>query len=191
VKECSKRDILVVFDEVQSGTGRTGSFFAHSAFGVKADIVTMAKGLAGGVPVGATLAGDKAATVLGVGDHGSTFGGNPLAAAAGLVVLDKLSDNAFLREIAALGDYLMAGLRALPAACGVREVRGRGLMAAADINKNAWDVLVALVERAKHSDEGLLVLSAGEKTLRFLPPYIITRAEIDRGLSMLAETLAA
>jgi acetylornithine/N-succinyldiaminopimelate aminotransferase len=177
---CAERDILFIADEVQTGVGRTGTFLACEQWGVKPDIVTLAKGLAGGVPIGAVLGGEKTAAVLETGDHGSTFGGNPLACAAGLVVLDTVDNPPFLAEIRRKGGRIMDGLRTNGA---ITEVRGLGLMIGADISAEAWPVL----ERCLAS--GLLLLSAGPNTLRFLPPYMISDDEIDRGLEILGKQL--
>ncbi|MDR1029499.1 MAG: acetylornithine/succinylornithine family transaminase [Treponema sp.] len=181
-KLCAERDILLMFDEIQCGVGRTGTFLACEAFKVKADIITLAKGLSGGVPVGAVLAGEKAADVLGIGDHGSTFGGNPLAAAAGLVVLETVQDPGFLAEIVRKGERFQSIL----AGWGhpkIREIRGRGLMIGVDITTETWPVLEGALAA------GLLVLSAGTNTLRFLPPYTIQDGEIDQGLELLKKVL--
>jgi acetylornithine/N-succinyldiaminopimelate aminotransferase len=194
-KLCAERDILLMFDEVQCGMGRTGTFLGCEAYGVKPDVVTLAKGLAGGIPVGAVLAGDKAAEVLEVGDHGSTFGGNPLSAAAGLVVLETVTQPAFLADITHKGDRIQAALRSWkhPQITGVR---GRGLMIAADLDIEAWPVLEAAIAKAESpaggqaGEPGLLMLSAGPKTLRFLPPYIISDNEIDQGLEILRGCLS-
>jgi acetylornithine/N-succinyldiaminopimelate aminotransferase len=176
-----------MFDEIQCGIGRTGTFLALEQYRcggkpVKADVVTLAKALAGGLPAGAVLAGEKAADVFEVGDHNSTFGGNPVAAAAGLVVLDTVNTPAFLAEISRKGEKIMAAIKAWnhPA---VREVRGRGLMIGIDIENDAWPLLEAGVIR------GLLILAAGQKTLRLLPPYTITDSEIEQGLEILKELL--
>ncbi|MDR2518715.1 MAG: acetylornithine/succinylornithine family transaminase [Spirochaetaceae bacterium] len=179
---CAERDILLMFDEIQCGVGRTGAFLACEAYGVRPDIVTLAKGLAGGVPAGAVLAGEKAACVFEYGDHGSTFGGNALAAAAGLIVLETVTEPAFLAEIARKGERLMEGLRGLEQS-GVKAVRGRGLIIGADVSAPAADLLHAALAK------GLLVLSAGPHTLRFLPPYIISGEEIETGLRLLREVL--
>jgi acetylornithine/N-succinyldiaminopimelate aminotransferase len=184
-KLCAERDILLMFDEIQCGLGRTGTFLACEGYGVKADVVTLAKGLAGGVPIGAVLAGEKAAAVFETGDHGSTFGGNPLACAAGLAVLDLAARPEFLKDIAEKGRRLMDTLRSWnhPRITGLR---GRGLMAGVDIDAEAWPVLeacLALPER------GLLILSAGPHTLRLLPPYIISGTELDEGLTLLKQVL--
>jgi acetylornithine/N-succinyldiaminopimelate aminotransferase len=181
-KFCAERDILLIMDEIQSGVGRTGTFLASEQYGLQPDIVTLAKGLSGGIPVGAVLGGEKTKDVFAVGDHGSTFGGNPVAAAAGLAVLSVLGNNNFMQETREKGEYLMAQIRAWnhPA---VKEVRGMGMMIAADIDRDAWPVL------EKALSKGLLLLSAGQKTLRFLPPYIITKEEIDKGLQILKSVL--
>ncbi|MDR1596511.1 MAG: acetylornithine/succinylornithine family transaminase, partial [Treponema sp.] len=179
-KFCAERDILLMFDEVQSGVGRTGTFLACDAYGVKPDVVTLAKGLSGGLPVGAVLAGEKAAATLEIGDHGSTFGGNPLAAAAGLVVLETVNNPAFLKEIIRKGEKIKTGIESWGHP-KVREVRGRGLMIGVDITVDAWPVLEKAIARADAETPGLLILSAGPKTLRFLPPYTISDAEIDQG----------
>jgi acetylornithine/N-succinyldiaminopimelate aminotransferase len=187
-KFCAERDILLMFDEIQCGVGRTGTFLACEAYGVKPDVVTLAKGLCGGVPAGAVLAGEKAADTLVVGDHGSTFGGNPLAAAAGIVVLDRVTNPAFLKEIARKGEKIQATLRAWNHP-RVKDIRGQGLMIGVDITGDAWPVLEAAIAAADAGKPGLLMLSAGPKTLRFLPPYTISDAEIDQGLGILRNLL--
>lgn len=179
---CADRDILLMFDEIQCGVGRTGRFLGCEAYGVQPDVVTLAKGLAAGVPIGAVLAGPKAAEVFEVGDHGSTFGGNPLAAAAGLVVLETVHTPGFLADITRKGERIMATLRSWNHP-GVTAIRGRGLMIGVDITVPAWGVLEAALA------QGLLILSAGPNTLRFLPPYVITDAEIDQGLTLLRRVL--
>jgi acetylornithine/N-succinyldiaminopimelate aminotransferase len=182
-----------MFDEIQCGLGRTGSFLAFEQYRcggspIKADVVTLAKGLAGGIPIGAVLAGEKAAGVFGTGDHGSTFGSNPVAAAAGSVVLETVTKPEFLAEITRKGEKIIAAIKGWnhPA---ILEVRGRGLMIGIDIDRDAWPVLEAGIARATGSNCGLLILSAGEKTLRLLPPYIISDSEIEQGLEILLELL--
>ncbi|MDR2303562.1 MAG: aspartate aminotransferase family protein [Treponema sp.] len=181
---CAERDILLMFDEVQCGMGRTGSFLAYEQYGAAGDVTTLAKGIAGGLPAGAVLAGEKAQDVLGPGDHGSTFGGNPLAAAAGCVALDTVNQPAFLAEITRKGNKFMDIIRGWkhPA---VKEVRGMGLMIACDIEAEAWPVLEAGIAGAGNGKPGLLLLGAGPNTLRFLPPYTISDAEIEEGLEIL------
>jgi acetylornithine/N-succinyldiaminopimelate aminotransferase len=185
---CAERDILLMFDEIQCGAGRTGTFLACEAYGLRPDVVTLAKGLAGGLPIGAVLAGDKAAEVFETGDHGSTFGGNPLAAAAGLVVLKTVANPAFLGEIRRKGERITARVRGWNHP-RVREVRGRGLMIAVDTDRDAWPLLEAALAAGGSAGPGLLILSAGPRTLRFLPPYIIGDAEIDWGLEILKAVL--
>ncbi|MDR0410693.1 MAG: aspartate aminotransferase family protein [Treponema sp.] len=179
---CVERDVLLMFDEVQCGMGRTGSFLMAHDYRVKPDIITLAKGLAGGVPIGAVLVGEKTADVLGVGDHGSTFGGNPLAAAAGLAVLETVDNQAFLKEIARKGEKIMTAVRSWNKS-SVKEVRGKGLMIGIETDRDVQDIITACLK------EGLLVLSAGKNVLRLLPPYIITDEEIDAGLSVLWKLL--
>ena len=190
---CAERDILLMFDEIQCGMGRTGTFLAFEQYRVngkplRADVVTLAKGMAAGVPAGAVLAGEKAADVFESGDHGSTFGGNPLAAAAGLVVLDTLNQVGFLAEIARKGEKIMNTVKSWNH-CKVKAVRGRGLMTGVDLDSEAWPLLEAGIARAGDGRHGLLMLSAGPRTLRFLPPYTITDAEIDEALTILRAIL--
>jgi acetylornithine/N-succinyldiaminopimelate aminotransferase len=179
---CAERDILLIADEIQCGLGRTGTFFASTFYEVQPDLATLAKGLCAGVPAGAVLAGPKAAETLTPGDHGSTFGGNPLAAAAGLVVLNTVNQDEFLSEITLKGD-LMQGLMFGWEHPLIRDIRGRGLMIGVDLAVEARPVLEACLE------QGLLVLSAGPKTLRFLPPYTISDTEIEKGLDILKAVL--
>jgi acetylornithine/N-succinyldiaminopimelate aminotransferase len=191
---CEERDILLMFDEIQCGLGRTGSFLAFEQYRladggtVKADIVTLAKGLCGGIPAGAVLAGEKVMDVFEAGDHGSTFGGNPLAAAAGLEVLATVSDPAFLAEIRRKGDWIISTLRSWKHP-HVRAIRGRGLMTGIDISVDARPFLEAAIRRVSLEKPGLLLLSAGPKTLRLLPPYTISDAEINVGLEIIRELL--
>jgi acetylornithine/N-succinyldiaminopimelate aminotransferase len=195
-KMCANRDILLMFDEIQCGLGRTGTFLALEQYKdgegkqIEADVVTLAKGLAGGIPAGAVLAGAKACDVLRVGDHGSTFGGNPVAAAAGLVVLKEVNTPEFLAEIKRKGDLLTSAVKQLPK---VKEIRGKGLMLGIDIEGEARSVLEAAVARAYLAPDqcGLLLLSSGGNTLRLLPPYVISDYEIEQGAGIMAELLRA
>lgn len=163
---------LLIFDEIQSGVGRTGTFLASEAAGVSADIVTLAKGLAGGVPIGATLMTEAVAASMPKGGHGTTFGGNPLAAAAGLAVLDELVASDLMTAARTLGERLQAGLRGI-AAPVVSEVRGRGLMIGMQLNVKAAPIISALREA------GVITVAAGGETVRYLPPLIISAAEVD------------
>ena len=178
---CDEKDILMVADEVQTGAGRTGKFLASEHFGVKPDITTMAKGLAGGVPVGACLASEKCSSVLVPGTHGSTFGGNPLACAGGNVVLSRVTSEGFLDEVQKKSEYIFDKLSKTE---GVASVSGLGLMIGIELKeKKAADVVKAALDR------GLLLLTAKTK-VRLLPPLTITYEEIDKGLQIFAELLA-
>jgi len=197
-KLCAERDILLMFDEVQTGMGRTGTFLACEGFGIKPDVVTLAKGLAGGLPAGAFLAGEKAAQILDIGDHGSTFGGNPVAAAAGLVVLDIVTNPEFLCSITRKGEKIKEILASWKHP-KITDIRGRGLMTGVDINADAWSVLEAAIgvaqappaqkSASQPAETGLLLLTAGKQTLRLLPPYIISDAELEQGLDILKRVL--
>ena len=171
---------LLCVDEVQSGLGRTGTFFAYEQLGIEPDLVTLAKGLGNGLPIGALLVRDGIADAIRPGDHGSTFGGNPVACAAACAVVEAI-DHALLANVAARGEELAAGLRELP---GVLEVRGRGLLLAAVVDGDAGAVVDACRER------GLLALTAGADVLRLLPALVVTEAEVGEALGILADALA-
>ena len=171
---------LLVFDEVQCGLGRTGTFFAHEQLGVTPDAVALAKGLANGLPIGALLVADDAARGFVPGDHASTFGGNPVACAAACAVVDAI-DDALLERVSATGARLAAGLERLPA---VLEVRGAGLLLGAQLDRPAAPVVTACLEA------GLVVGSAGEAVLRLTPPLVVSEPEVDEALVVLFEVLA-
>jgi len=180
---CSGNDILLIADEVQTGVGRTGRFMAYEHFGVKPDIVTVAKGVGGGLPAGGVIFGEKAKNALGPGDHGSTYGGNPVVCAGVDYVLSKFMDGgAFLNEIADKGDYFREKLLAIP---GVKGVSGLGLMIGIDIGDKS---VKAVVDEAVK--KGLLLLTAKDK-VRLLPPLIIEKEDIDEGVSILSDAMAA
>jgi len=180
---------IVIVDEVQTGVGRTGSFLASEGLGIEPDVVTLAKGIAGGVPMGACLARGKAAEIFVAGDHQSTFGGNPLACAAGLVVLDELAKPAFLAQVREKGDYIRSKVSAWKLPCVV-DVRGRGLMIGIDVTGTAKGPATAADIQLACLKAGLCVSTAGPQTLRFLPPLNITMKEIDEGLEILKDILA-
>jgi acetylornithine/N-succinyldiaminopimelate aminotransferase len=173
-------DAMLVFDEVQTGVGRTGSFFAFEQLDVRPDAVTLAKGLANGLPIGCLLVADSAPAALEPGDHASTFGGNPVVCAAATAVCDEVTSE-LLAGVDAKGVALAAGLRAMRA---VTEVRGRGLLLAADLDRPAADAVAACLERH------LLVGSAGERTLRLTPPLTLSGKELVLALDVLREALA-
>ncbi len=179
-KLCEEKDVITIADEVQTGVGRTGKFLCGDNFGHKADLTTLAKGLAGGVPIGVCLSGDKCAKVLTPGTHASTFGGNPIVCAGGLAVLDTVNSNGFLDEVNKKGEYFREKLKALSE---VVSVSGIGLMIGIELkSKDAHDVAKAAL------DNGLLVLTAKEK-LRLLPPLTISYEEIDEGMEILEKIL--
>jgi acetylornithine/N-succinyldiaminopimelate aminotransferase len=179
---CDRVGAALIFDEVQTGMGRTGTLWAHEAIGVIPDAMTVAKGLGGGLPIGALITGPRLADVIAAGDHGSTFAGGPVAAAAAHAALDVIDDPALLASVRTLGERLLEGLRDLP---GVVSVRGRGLMVAADVEADA----PALVRRAL-AEQRLVINATGPGTLRFLPPLVVSEAEIDEALRRVAALLA-
>ena len=167
---CDEKDLLLILDEVQTGLGRTGRWFAHQHHGITPDVMTLAKGLGGGIPIGACLAAPKA-DVFEPGDHGSTFGGNPLACAAALAVLEVIERDGLIGHSAEMGEHLHDALKTI----GARELRGVGLMRAAEFaEKRAKPFQQACLEA------GLVVNAVDDHTVRFVPPLIITAAEIDR-----------
>lgn len=177
---CQERDVLLMVDEVQTGVGRTGTFYAYQGYDIQPDVVTSAKALAGGLPIGACLVGEKLGDILKPGMQGSTFGGNPIACAGARVVLRRVNDPGFLQSVLEKGAYLKEKLEAMPQ---VEYVRGRGLMLGVKLKvKDAHDVLV---ECAK---QGLLILTAKE-LVRFLPSLTITKEDMDQGLAVFQKVL--
>ena len=173
---CREHDVVLMIDEVQTGNGRTGELYAYMNYDISPDVVTTAKGLAGGLPMGACLMNDKTAEVLGYGDHGSTFGGNPVCAAAAISVMRRM-DGPFLSDVKAKGDYIRARLTAAG-----YEVSGLGLMIGVRTEKPVAEVI------AKCMENGVLCLSAKDK-LRLLPPLNISMEEIDKAVSVIIEAL--
>jgi predicted acetylornithine/succinylornithine family transaminase len=177
---------LLILDEIQTGVGRTGRLWAHEHAGVAPDIMTLAKALANGVPIGAMLAREEVAAVLGPGTHGSTFGGTPFVTSVALATLTTVLEEKIPERAARMGLYLLDGLRALARRrAGVRDVRGRGLLVGVELETPAAPV----VEACRR--DGLLVLTAGERVLRLAPPLIITEADADRALEVIGAALAA
>jgi len=179
---CDRSGAVLVFDEIQTGMGRTGSIWAYEQLSVRPDLITTAKALGGGLPVGACVAAPELGDVLEPGDHGSTFAGGPLVASAALASLDLIDDPELLRRVRELGARLCDGLRAIEA---VREVRGRGLMVGVDLvaGADAPELVLRLLE------QGLVVNAPGPQTLRLLPPLIVSEAEIDAALEIIAGVL--
>ncbi len=181
---CDQRGILLIFDEVQTGMGRTGTLFGYEHFAIKPDIMTLAKALGGGLPLGAMLAREEIATSFGPGSHASTFGGNPVACSAGLVVMQTLLGGA-LKNCLQMGQYFVKGLEALQKRFSfIREVRGKGLMIGMELEIEGSKVADSCMQ------EGLLLNCTAYKVLRFVPPLTIKRNEIDRGLDILEKVLA-
>ena len=179
---CMQRDILLIFDEVQTGMGRTGTLFAYEQFDVQPDVMTLAKGLCGGVPIGACVATAPVANAFGPGSHASTFGGNPLACAAALAVLRVLLEGPVLDHARRMGEYLAKGLSEFKDRHHiVRDVRGLGLLQALEVEIDAKTVVSSCLKR------GFLVNAAGEHVLRLMPPLIISQSEIDRLLEVLSQ----
>lgn len=179
-KLCTEKDVLTIADEVQTGVGRTGKFLAGENFGKKANLTTLAKGLAGGVPIGVCLADEKCADVLTPGTHGSTFGGNPISCAGGLAVLKKVNSKGFLDEVKAKSEYIRNKFKEINEVDGVD---GIGLMLGARLKtKVSGDILKQALAN------GLLILTAKEK-IRLLPPLTITYDEIDKGMAILKKIL--
>jgi predicted acetylornithine/succinylornithine family transaminase len=179
------RDIALIFDEVQCGLGRTGHLFAYERYGVEPDLLTLAKPLAGGLPMGAVLLNDEVAAAIRPGDHATTFGGGPLVATVALHVLERVSDPTLLAGVRDRGAWLGNELQGIGARTGrVRAVRGAGYMWGVDVTMPASDVVAASLE------EGLLVCVAGEHTVRLLPPLIATRDDLSHGLTILERVLS-
>ena len=184
-KLCTERKILLVFDEVQTGMGRTGTLFAYEQFGIQPDIMTLAKGLGGGVPIGACLATDTVAAAFQPGSHASTFGGNPLACAAALKVLDLLMDGSKLEQGRLAGEYLAKGLAILSEkfTC-IRETRGMGLLQGLELTINGKPLVKECLDRR------VLINCTMNHVLRFVPPFIISHSQIDRLLTVLSDVFS-
>ena len=178
-KACQEKDILFIVDEVQTGIGRTGSFYSYQQFDILPDLVSSAKGLGGGLPIGAVLFGEKTEEVLVPGDHGSTFGGNPVVCAGAVEILSRM-DDAFLAEVKAKGEYMTNELKKMKHVTGVA---GMGMMLGIELDTDVKPIVNTLM------DNGLLVLTAKHK-MRLLPPLNISQEELEKGLTILKNTLA-
>ena len=177
---CAANDILFIADEVQTGVGRTGRFLCSEHYGIKPDITTLAKGLGGGLPIGAMLAGEKCESVMGAGTHGSTFGGNPVVCAGGRYVLSRIDDK-LLSEVKEKGEYIKSRLSGVK---GVKSVSGLGLMLGIELaRKKAADVVKECISR------GVIPLTAKDK-VRLLPPLVITMEQLEKAVDVLARVIA-
>lgn len=183
---CSKEGILLILDEVQTGLGRTGKMMAYQHYNIRPDIVTLAKSLGGGFPVGALLATDEVASGFAPGDHASTFGGNPLACAVGSKVIDIISEPSFLKQVEATGLYLKGKLEAIAEKDKLAiTVKGMGLLLGIEFSVEVKELVNTCLEN------GLLLISAGPRVLRFVPPLNITSTEVDHALAILEQSLAS
>ena len=179
-----ERRIALIFDEIQCGLGRTGHLFAYQRVNVEPDIMTLAKPIAGGLPMGAILIVEAIAATIQPGDHGSTFGGGPFVASVARHVLDRVSDPGLLESVRTNGQWLGGALRDLAARSGrIRDVRGAGFIWGIDVHEPAGEVI------ARARDEGLLLVGAGDYTIRLLPPLVATRADLEEGLNRLERAL--
>ena len=192
---CDRHGWLLMLDEIQTGMGRTGKLFAHQHSGIQPDVMTLAKGLANGVPIGACLARGAAAEVFGPGSHGSTFGGNPLACRAASAVLATIEGEGLTARADERGEQLLAGFRqALAHQPGVRDIRGLGLMIGTEFrtadHQPDKNTAKAVVQACQERGMLLLTCSTWDNTIRWIPPLVVTAEEIDKGLSIFAEALA-
>ncbi len=184
-KLCDDLGLLLILDEIQTGLGRTGKWFGHEHFGIKPDIMTLAKTLGGGFPIGACLAKDNVAEVFHPGSHGATFGGNPLACAAALAALQSIEHDRLVENAADVGGYFRAAMEQLKSERDdITEVRGVGLMVAIELNRQDAR---ALVERCLR--KGLIVNPIGDSIIRFLPPLIVRREHVDAAVRIVDEAL--
>lgn len=182
---CEQHDALLIFDEVQCGIGRTGKFFAYETLGIVPDVLCIAKGLGGGFPIGATLAGEKAYDVLSPGDHGCTFGGSPLACATANVVVDQLNKEGFLDNVQSLSAYFIEKLLGLKDQYEfVKDISGKGLMLGVDVGSYSKEIV------SKAFEKGLLLVGAGKTVVRIVPALNINKKEIDLGIKILDEVLS-
>lgn len=180
---CNEHDALLIFDEVQCGLGRTGRLWAHEAAGVTADVMTLAKPLAGGLPIGAVLVTEAVAGVMKPGDHGSTFAGGPLVCTAAKVVFDRVNQPAFLADVAAKGQYLQNLLADLPGS-KITAIRGAGLMVGVEFSEPVAPLITAA------RDKGLIIINAGDNVIRLCPPLIISREQIETAVAILGSCLS-
>jgi len=181
---CNEKEILLIIDEIQTGFGRTGKLFAFQHFGIVPDITCLAKGVAGGIPIGLTLSKNEIMSSLKVGEHSTTYGGNPLACAAAAATIDILEQENLPEKARAQGEYLVSKLDQLRDDHAIiREVRGLGLMIGVEMRFEVIDIILGSLER------GVLMLDAGRNVLRFLPPLVITRTHIDRAIEVLDEVI--
>lgn len=180
---CNKNNVILVFDEVQCGMGRTGYLWAHEKYGVKPDIMTLAKPLAGGLPIGVVLVTEQVARIMQPGDHGSTFAGGPLICRAAQVVFDRICQHGFLEAVCTNGEYLQESLRGLDDK-RIVEVRGAGLLVGVEFNMEVQSII------SRAAEKGLIVINAGDKVLRLCPPLTVTAQDIDIATEIISKCLS-
>ena len=181
---CDANDVLLIFDEIQTGMGRTGKLFCYEHYGITPDIMTLAKGLAGGLPIGAVLARDELARSLGPGTHATTFGGNPLVTAAGIAAIQAINDPSLLENCRLMGAYLVQELYQLREKHAViQSIRGKGLLIGAELSVPGADIVKRCMDR------GVLINCVQDTVLRFIPPLIVTKEEIDRVVATVDKVL--
>ena len=181
---CTENDVLLIFDEIQCGMGRTGKLFAYEYFGVKPDVITIAKALGGGFPIGAMLATEKASEAFEFGIHGTTFGGNPLACSAANAVLDVIEEEQLLKQVEEKGRYFTDNIKEKTKDIkSVKEIRGAGLMLGIELDFKCSDVVAKMLQK------GVLANCAAEYVIRLLPPYVISNDEIDKVIEVMTETI--
>ncbi len=181
-KLCTRNNILLIFDEVQTGIGRCGKLFCYENFDIEPDILTLAKGLGGGLPIGAALAKEEIAQCFSKGDHASTFGGNPVACACANAVLDEIENKDILKNVKENGKYLIEKLKEINCP-NIKNIRGLGLMIGVEFDFEINSII------QKCLDKGLLIIGAGKNVIRFVPPLIINKKEIDEGIEILKNCL--
>ena len=179
---CDKHNILMIIDEVQTGCGRTGKFFAFEHSKIKPDIITLAKGLANGIPIGATIAKEEIASSFEKGDHGSTFGGNPVACVAADFTIDYILKNKLIENASVNGNYFLKKLNSIKSS-SIKEIKGKGLMIGIELKEDNGAVIKKCIEK------GLLINPASEKVLRLLPPLVINKEIIDNAVEIMASAI--
>ena len=184
-KLTDEKDLILILDEIQCGMGRSGNFFAWQEYGIKPDVMTVAKALGNGVPIGAFLTAGKASDVLKPGDHGSTYGGNPLVCAVASKVLDIFKEDSIIENVRVVGKYLREKLDDLARSYqSINEVRGKGLLLGVEFDKPVADIIKSAL-----TDERLVLINAGSNVLRFIPPLIISKSDVDDALCRLKRVL--
>ncbi|MCG2675994.1 aminotransferase class III-fold pyridoxal phosphate-dependent enzyme, partial [bacterium] len=181
-KLCDENDLLLILDEIQCGMGRTGKLFSYEHYGIEPDIMTLAKSLGGGFPIGAMITKDKIASCFAPGDHASTFGGNPLACSAACAALEAVLEENLIENAAQVGDYFIEKLKGLQKEYSfIKNVKGKGLMIGVELDFEGKDIVT------KCQEKGILINCTVDRVLRFVPPLIVTKEEVDKVINVLDE----